>query len=254
MRTLSSGLALHPLLLGVTLALAGCAGDDGSTSAGSTSGASTSAATSSSSSGGSSGDETGGSGTSGGGTTSAGGTTSSTSGGATTSSSSSSTGGLELCHFGGTGESGGSVEPWLELTHKGAPITDGSVLGLECGLQGLFMLEIVPYFGGFEPVDEFIQMAVEMDVDGFNLGPEGHFYKFDDFSFYAGCELSDGGVGFIIPVIPPDTIDDVAALEGASGTLSVTLFPDGGDPVVVSASVKLSAVADDMWQFCGYMP
>ena len=165
------------------------------------------------------------------------------------------TAGAELCHFGGTGESGGSAAPWLELYHKGVPVTDGSTLGLECGFQGLFMLELVPYFGGFEPDDLIVSFSVTMDVEGFNLGPTGHFYDFEDVGFYIGCDVFDGGSVYILPILPPDGISKMTDLDGASGSLTVTLHPDGGGPEVsISAAVTIQAAVDEMWAFCGYTP
>ncbi len=163
--------------------------------------------------------------------------------------------GLEICHFGSSGGSGGSTDPWLELTHHGTPVEDGVTIGLECGLQGLFMLELVPHFAGFEPEDEFVEISMTVDVDGYNLNPDGHFYSVDKLAFYIGCDVFDGGVGNILAVIPPDTIEDLTALQGAQGALSVTLYPDGGlDPVTVDATFTVDAQVDEMWEFCGYAP
>lgn len=241
------GRATLPSLALTSLALAGCAGDDVGTatqgSSGSTSSAS--AATDDATSEGTSGAETGSTGAS----TSASSTTTT---GATTTETSGSTTGEELCHFGSTGDSGGSVEPWLELTHKGEQLSDGATVGLECGLQGLFMLELVPYFGGFEPAGESVIFDIVVDVDGFNENPDGHFYSTEDYYFYVGCESFDGGVGYILAIIPPDTIPDLAVLDGAAAEVTVTMHPDGAEPVVVSHTVTLSAAADENWEFCEF--
>jgi hypothetical protein len=242
-------LALAPLLV-----LGGCAGDNGtasesastgstSTGGGSTSESSTTEATT---------DATATS-TSGGETTTTDPTTT-TDATTTTTSTSTSTTGFEVCHFGGTGESGGSVDPWLEVTYKGELLSDGITLDLECGLQGLFMLELVPYFGGFELDDETVLFDVVVDIDGFNDNPDGHFYSVEGLPFYVGCDVFDGGVAYVLPIIPPDIIDDLVALDGAQGEVTVTMYPDGGDPVTVMNTVKVGAVADEMWEFCGYMP
>ncbi|MCA9663503.1 MAG: hypothetical protein KC486_34555 [Myxococcales bacterium] len=248
-------LPLSLLALG-SIALGGCAGDDGGTASESASSGSTSTS-GSSTSGSSTTDAT----TDATATTSSGGesststTAATTTTGESTTSMSTSTTGFEVCHFGGTGESGGSMDPWLEVTHKGAMLSDGITLNLECGLQGLFMLELIPYFGGFELDDETVLFDVVVDVDGFNDNPDGHFYSIEGFHFYVGCDVFDGGVAYVIPIIPPDTIDDLLALDGAQGEVTVTMYPDGGgDPVTVMNTVKVGAVADDMWEFCGYMP
>jgi len=175
-------------------------------------------------------------------------TTSTTSAGTTAATTSD----LHICHFGTTG---GSTEPWLELAHHGIPVEDGITLDLECGLQGLFMLELVPTFGGFEPDDLDVLMDVKVDVDGFNLNPDGHFFNFEEFHFYIGCDVFDGAVGYILPVLLPDTLDDVTELHGAMGQLSVTLYPDGGgDPVTVESSFTINIEVGETWEFCGYSP
>ncbi|MEZ4453592.1 MAG: hypothetical protein R3B09_29320 [Nannocystaceae bacterium] len=175
-------------------------------------------------------------------------TTSTTS--TTSESTSTSTGGLELCHFGSTGDSGGSQSPWLEVYNHGIEVADGETVSLECGLQGLFMFALTPYFAGYTPDDEFADFTVVMDVEGYNLNPDGHFYSFDHVSFYMGCEQSDGGVGYIIPVIPPDTIADPSVLDGLPASITVTLHPDVGDDVTIAAMVTLAAKADSDWEFC----
>lgn len=234
--------------------LVGCAGDDSATTAETmTSGAVTSAATTEDSTGSTAASTSSSSATSEG----TGESTESTEGTTTaeTTTTEGTTTGLELCHFGTTGGSGGSTDPWLELDHHGTPVEDGVTLGLECGLQGLFMLELVPTFGGFEPDDEYVSIGMTVDVDGFNVNPDGHFYSVDELSFYIGCDVFDGGVSYILAVIPPDTIEDLAELHGAEGQLSVTLYPDGGgDPVTLDRTFTINAEVDEMWEFCGYAP
>jgi len=243
---------------GVLLTLPACAGDDGPGSAGevtSSGGTSQTATVSTSAPSSSSEGPTGSSAsmTMTEGTTTITATTTSTD--PTATETGSTTTGLEICHFGGTGESGGSRDPWLELTHKGVAVEDGVAVGLECGLQGLFMLEFVPYFGGFELEDEYVSLSMTVDVDGYNVNPDGHFYSAEELSFYVGCEVFDGGISYIIPVIPSDTIDDLAALDGAAGQISMTMTPDGGGaPVTVESTFTIAAQVDEMWEFCGYAP
>jgi len=249
MRTLI--VALSPLL-----GLAGCAGDS-SASVGETMTSGASAGTTEDSSTGSTSTasqtsegtgESSGAGTDG--TTSAG-----TSAGTSPPTTGTTTSGLEICHFGTTGGSGGSSDPWLEVAHHGTIVEDGIMLDLECGVQGLFMLELIPTFGGFEPDDLTVAIDMTVDVDGFNLNPDGHFYTIEELPFYIGCDVFDGGVGYILPVIPPDTIEDITELHGAEGQLSVTLYPDGGgDPVTVDSTFTINVEVDEMWEFCGYAP
>ena len=248
MRTLAVALSLLSGLLG-------CAGDDSATTAATmTSGAVTSAATTEDSATGSTptASQTSEGTSEGTGESTGAGTESTTTTETTTEGT---TSGLEICHLGTTGGSGGSTDPWLELDHHGTPVEDGVTLGLECGLQGLFMLELVPTFGGFEPDDEYVSIGMTVDVDGYNLNPDGHFYSVDELPFYIGCDVFDGGISYILAVIPPDTIDDLAELHGAEGQLSVTLYPDGGGaPVTLDRAFTINAEVDEMWEFCGYAP
>ncbi|MBK8263176.1 MAG: hypothetical protein IPK80_17770 [Nannocystis sp.] len=169
---------------------------------------------------------------------------------AATTTSETTTTGEELCHYGSSGDSGGSAAPWLEVEHKGAPVSSGSVLDLECGLQGLFMFELVPYFGGFEPDGEIVELSIVVDVDGHNINPEGHFYSAANFNFYIGCDVFDGGIAYILPIIPPDTFGDVTQLDGLDADITVTLHPKDAAPVVVQAAVKLRVKPQEGWDFC----
>jgi hypothetical protein len=168
----------------------------------------------------------------------------------TTTSETTTTTGEELCHYGSSGDSGGSAAPWLEVEHKGAPVLDGSVLDLECGLQGLFMFELIPYFGGFEPDGEIVTLSIVVDVDGHNINPEGHFYSAADFNFYIGCDVFDGGIAYILPIIPPDALDDLTQLDGLEADIAVTLHPKDAAPVVVQATAKLRVQPQEGWDFC----
>lgn len=179
----------------------------------------------------------------------------STSAATATTSTSAATTGSEICHIGGTGESGGAPGPWLELLHHDLPVIDGLVLSIECGFQGYYMLALVPYFGGFNPDGVFVSLSVVMDVPGHNTNPDGHFFSDDDLQFYIGCAIPDGSDPCIIAILPPDDITDVTTLNGLTGTLSVTLHPDGGGPdVQVGADVLIASIPDASWRFCGGVP
>ncbi len=251
-------LTSYRLGLPLTLALLApaCAGDDTSTSATSagTGSTATTAATAASSDAttGTSAETSAGTSTATTDATTTGSTTGTSA--ATTGTSTSGTTGAEICHFGGTGESGGSQSPWLEVYHGGMPLQDGLVFGLSCGFQGFYMFELDPYFGGFDLDDEFVSFAVTMDVEGYNLNPDGHFYSIADLTLYIGCDIFDGQ-SYFLPILPPDGIPDLLVLDGLPATVSVALHPDGGgDDVVVAAAVTLKVAPDDSWQICGYMP
>ncbi|WP_434427255.1 hypothetical protein [Nannocystis pusilla] len=131
--------------------------------------------------------------------------------------------------------------PFFELAVMGgAPLVDGAVLPLECGGQGLWMFGLYPSLGGFDPGGYHPQVSVVVDVEGYNIGPTGHFYQRDGESYYIGCEQLDGGVTGVIPVFPPDELAKLAEVDGLAAQVHVEVdTPDG--PLAVDALVTLSA-------------
>ncbi|MEZ4448942.1 MAG: hypothetical protein R3B09_05620 [Nannocystaceae bacterium] len=226
------------------LALAACSGDSGSSTGGETT-ASTTAATATDSTDSTTASTTDASSTA---TTTA--TTTSTTAESTTS-----TTGVELCNFGTTGDSMGSEQPWIELYNKGVRLADAGVLNLECGFQGSFMFEVVPYFGSFTPADEYVYFNLWLDVDGHNENPDGHFYSNSSAPILVGCGEEtgyDGGFANTFQMLLFDLVTDLAALDGLPAHLHVDFVGDGV-PVVVDLDLTLSVTPTDEWQFCGYV-
>lgn len=205
-------------------------GDDGAgTSAGTSSGGESSAGTSSGTSGASDGSSAGTSGSSG-----------------TGESTGSTTGGAEFCQ--GWEDAAGPA--YLKLENRlGEALVPGATLPLECGPQGIFMFGLYPHFGGFTPASDQLEFTVVMDVEGFNLNPDGHFFS-GPVAYYVGCEPILGGVVGVLPAIPWDEIPDPTVLDGKTGHVNVVMHAPGGD-VTVDVDVTLTAVKDDGWAFCG---
>ena len=152
-----------------------------------------------------------------------------------TGTSASSTGGEAYCGF-----DEGAMSPFLELTVLGGgALTDGATWPLECGGQGLWMFGLYPLVGGWDPMATNITFTLSVDVEGYNINPEGHFFSGQD-GYYIGCEILDGGVTGVVPVLPPDGIADLSVLDGLPATVHVEL-DGGGTPLTVDAAVTLSA-------------
>lgn len=182
-------------------------------------------------------------------------TTAATTTASTTAASTTGTTGLELCHFGTTGNSTGSDQPWIELYNRGEALEAGGALQLECGFQGSFMFEVVPYFGGFTPTDEYVYFDLWLDVDGHNDNPDGHFYSNETAPIFVGCmedTYYDGGFAGTFQVLLFDRISDFAALDGLPAHLHLE-FSGDGQPVVVDLDLVVSAAPTEDWQFCGYV-
>lgn len=130
-------------------------------------------------------------------------------------------------------------------------IVEGSPLPAECGGQGTLMIPIYPHFGGFMPTEDDVSFDVVLDVDGFNLGPTGHFFEKLGHAHEVNCAEEETYGGYysysFIPIFPPDAIPDINVIDGKPGVLKVTLHGPDGD-VPFTAAVVLSAQIDE----CGY--
>lgn len=143
-------------------------------------------------------------------------------------------GGEGYCDF-----NDGAQVPFLNLNSVKGPLDEGAIWPLECGGQGLWMFGIYPVVGGWDPMSMKITFNVVVDVEGFNTNPAGHFFS-GPVGYYIGCEDLIGGVTGVIPVLPPDDLTDLAALNGLPATVHVEI-DGGGTPLVVDTSVILSA-------------
>ncbi len=134
---------------------------------------------------------------------------------------------------------------------EGVDLVDGTPLQVVCGGQGSLMIPIYPHFGGFIPDVDDLGFDVILDVEGFNLGPDGHFFSSVGHQHDVDCAYVEGqydGYSYsFIPIFPPDAIPDLTALDGKPGVLQVTLHSPIGD-MKFAATVVLSAVDVD----CGY--
>lgn len=121
----------------------------------------------------------------------------------------------------------------------GEPLTDGVVWPLECGGQGSWMFGIYPSLGGWDPMNDVVTFTIEVDVEGHNTNPAGHFFS-GEVSYYIGCEQVDGGVVGVAPVFPPDDLADLSVLDGLPAQVHVTV-PADGEVLTADAAVMLSA-------------
>ena len=106
--------------------------------------------------------------------------------------------------------------------------------------------------GGVNPAGEEVMFGVTLDVEGFNVGPGGHFFDSQAYPVYVGCEETDGGLSLNnrIIVFPPDEIADLTVIDGAAMTLSVRMNADDGSQVEFDATGIVSSVQDDSWGCC----
>jgi len=164
---------------------------------------------------------------------------------------------------GTTGDTGGLEPDWCNgfdpLTtglkvHNNADVelVMGSELAAECGGQGTIMIPIYPHFGGFMPTGDDVTFDVILDVEGFNIGPNDHFFQAVDHAHEVDC-ATDPTYGYyygsysFIPIFPPDAIPDINVINGKAGHLSLTLHtPDGDVPL------ELDVVMKAQIDVCGY--
>ena len=136
--------------------------------------------------------------------------------------------------------------------HNNADVAlmNGSDLAVECGGQGIIMIPIFPHFGGFMPPNAAVSFDVVLDVEGFNIGPNDHFFESIDHDHQIVCGDQDtyGYYSYaFIPIFPPDAIPNINAIDGKPGHLSLTLHTPDGD-VPFEADVILKAQID----MCGF--
>lgn len=181
------------------------------------------------------------------------GTTSTSTGPSTLSVGESTTGEVALCN--GWSDRGPDT-PWLELYDAYLePLASGGPFPLVCGGQGSWMLPIFPHMGGWELADPSLTFSVEVVVEGFP-GPFGSFYDepryYYDLECFNGGDTFDGGFSHdCIAVLPPDTIPDLGALDGAPATIHVELAVDGGSPLVMDlVDMTVSAPPDVIASGC----
>ncbi|MFV8753494.1 hypothetical protein ACNOYE_23325 [Nannocystaceae bacterium ST9] len=157
------------------------------------------------------------------------------------------------------GMSAGPVDPWMTLNQYGAPIVDAAPFQLECGGQGSWMFRFDVDLGGFAPDDKVIPINATMDVEGYNIGPNGHFAA-NMYNWFLGCcddpedYYNYGGYcyyGNTFTLFPPDAIADLSVLDGLIGTLHVTMSTPEGD-VELTIDTEIWAVYEPEWELCLY--
>lgn len=106
--------------------------------------------------------------------------------------------------------------------------------------------------GGFSSNDEFIDFTVQANVEGFDVGPGGAFYFVDPYDLYVGCEDVDGGISPLnrLIIFPPDEIADLAALDGAAMSLTLTMHTDDGQMLTREFGGTASATSSRSWGCC----
>lgn len=129
-------------------------------------------------------------------------------------------------------------------------VVDGTSLAAECGGQGTLMIPIFPHFGGFTPTGDKVTFDVILDVEGFNIGPNDHFFEVAGREHEINCAEEETYGGYysysFIPIFPPDAIPDINAIDGKPGLLKVTLHTPDGD-VPFEADVVLAAMVDECY-------
>lgn len=139
--------------------------------------------------------------------------------------------------------------PFLDLhVLGGEPLADGTSLPLECGGLGVWMFGLYPAFGGWDPGADTVTFTIEVDVEGFDVGPMGHFFS-GEVPYYIGCEQFDGGLLGVLPVTPPALVKDLSMLDGKPAKLRVSV-PAGTQALMVERSVTLSAPKDRVMEGC----
>lgn len=139
--------------------------------------------------------------------------------------------------------------PFLDLYVLGGdPLQDGATLPLECASTGTWMFGLYPACGGWAPESDTLTFTVEVDVEGFDAGPMGHFFR-AEVPYYIGCMQFEGGLLGVLPVVPPMTVKDPSVLDDKPATVRVSV-PAGGQTLAVERKVTLSAPKDEVGEGC----
>ncbi|MDC0718146.1 hypothetical protein [Nannocystis bainbridge] len=140
--------------------------------------------------------------------------------------------------------------PFLSLYIVGGELlTDGSPWPIECD-EGRWMFGLYPSLGGWDPHASEVRLTVEVDVAGFDLGGEGHFFS-DEVDYHIGCEDPWAGLIGVAPVYLPEDVHDPGQLDGKPAEVLVTVLA-GDMELRAEASVTLSAPRDVLLQGCSY--
>ena len=170
-------------------------------------------------------------------------------------------GGIEEPPPGYCGMAAGPEEPWAAIDQYGQVLMPNDALELECGGQGSWMFRIDFTVGGFQPDGKVVAIDASMDVEGFNIGPMGHFAAiWTEATWFLGCcdeiDYYDPYYGFCyydqyITFYPPDAIDDMSVLDGLPATINLTVeTPEG--LIEEHLDVTLWAVYEQSWESCLY--
>jgi hypothetical protein len=171
-------------------------------------------------------------------------------------------GGIEEPPPGYCGMAAGPDEPWASIDQYGQVLMPNDALEIECGGQGSWMFRIDFTVGGFQPDGKVVAIDASMDVEGFNIGPMGHFAAiWTEATWFLGCcedviDYNDPYYGFCyydqyITFYPPDAIDDMAVLDGLPATINLTVeTPEG--LIEEHLDVTLWAVYEQSWESCLY--
>ena len=152
----------------------------------------------------------------------------------------------------------GPADPWIQLDQYGQILEPGATLELECGGQGSWMFRLDAVMGGFVPDIKLVPFDVTMDVEGYNIGPNGHFAEHLPDNWFLGCCNDDYeeypaycDYNQYITLFPPDLIEDMTVLHGLPATISAIAYTNEGD-AMVEFDVTLWAVPKQQWIVCGY--
>lgn len=148
--------------------------------------------------------------------------------------------------------------PWITLSQDMMDIVEGSPVRIVCGGQGSFMIRFDVAMGGFMPSDPEVPVHVTLDVEGYNLGPSGHFGEFD-YTIFGGCCSEDYNSPdycyydpLLVTLFPPDQIPDLTVLHELPATLTISMSADGTLVEPQTIAVQMWAMDDGSWNYCNY--
>ena len=146
-----------------------------------------------------------------------------------------------------------TFDPFSPVTYR--ELADGDTVTVVLGGQGLLMFPIGMRGMNFEtspdPIDfdnpKMPIIDLTFDVDGFNIGAGGHFFRLANYPVY--FKPIDGGAleHLYVTMIVPDELpfDQCPNLDGASAHLEITLWTYENPPVKQEINLKLAASSDD---------
>jgi hypothetical protein len=150
----------------------------------------------------------------------------------------------------------GAEEGWIEIgwgLDVFTPFEEGGPFPIYRGTQGLYMFTMPIRGGGFplppDPSDfthpDIPMLDVWLDIEGYEVTPDGHFIEYTDYPVPFDIDLSAGGTYEYVSVwmVISETTDP-AALEGLPAQLHAELSCADGQVLIANQALVVGSVIE----------